>query len=34
MVGMMATIGWEKALGSDVELRWWERAAGEGSQYL
>ena len=34
MVGMMATIGWEKALGSDDELRWWERAAGEGSRYL
>jgi hypothetical protein len=24
-IGMMATFGWEKALGDDAELRWWER---------
>ena len=26
MVGAMATFGWEKALGDEKELRWWERA--------
>jgi hypothetical protein len=25
MVGMMAAFGWEKALGDDEELTWWER---------
>jgi hypothetical protein len=25
LIGMMATFGWEKALGDDDELRWWER---------
>ena len=34
MVGMMATMAWEKALGDDDELRWWERAALDGSQLL
>lgn len=34
VVGMMATMGWEKALGDDDELRWWERAAVDGSRYL
>jgi hypothetical protein len=24
-IGIMATFGWEKALGDDAELRWWER---------
>ena len=24
MIGMMATFGWEKALGDDAELSWWE----------
>jgi hypothetical protein len=24
-IGIMATCGWEKALGDDDELRWWER---------
>jgi hypothetical protein len=24
-VGVMSTFGWEKALGDDAELRWWER---------
>jgi hypothetical protein len=23
MIGMMATFGWEKALGDDEELQWW-----------
>jgi Phosphotransferase enzyme family len=26
LVGTMATFGWEKALGDETELRWWERA--------
>jgi hypothetical protein len=26
LVGMMATFAWEKALGDDEELRWWERS--------
>ena len=25
VIGMMATFGWEKALGDDDELGWWER---------
>jgi thiamine kinase-like enzyme len=25
LIGIMATFGWEKALGHDDELRWWER---------
>jgi hypothetical protein len=25
MIGIMAAFGWEKALGDDEELRWWER---------
>jgi hypothetical protein len=29
VVGIMATFGWEKALGDDDELRWWERRALE-----
>ena len=28
-VGIMATFGWEKALGDDDELRWWERRVAE-----
>jgi len=27
MVGIMATFGWEKALGDDAELAWWESQA-------
>jgi len=27
MIGVMATFGWEKALGDAAELAWWERAA-------
>jgi Phosphotransferase enzyme family len=26
LVAMMSTFGWEKALGDDAELRWWEQA--------
>ncbi|HEY3239608.1 MAG TPA: phosphotransferase [Acidimicrobiia bacterium] len=29
VIGMMATIGWEKALGDDDELGWWERQVGD-----
>lgn len=29
MVAMMATFGWEKALGDDEELRWWERRVAD-----
>src|SRR3974377_1609605 len=28
-VAMMATFGWEKALGDEDELRWWERRVAE-----
>ncbi|MDQ3946831.1 MAG: aminoglycoside phosphotransferase family protein [Actinomycetota bacterium] len=28
VIGIMATFGWEKALGDDGELRWWEDQAG------
>ena len=34
MVGMMATMAWEKALGDDRELKWWESAALAGSRFL
>ena len=27
MIGVMATFGWEKALGDEDELAWWEQAA-------
>ncbi|MFL6100282.1 MAG: phosphotransferase family protein [Actinomycetales bacterium] len=29
LVGIMCTVGWEKALGDDAELRWWERTVLE-----
>ncbi|HET7488680.1 MAG TPA: hypothetical protein VFJ85_12180 [Acidimicrobiales bacterium] len=29
VVGIMATFGWEKALGDEAELRWWESRVGE-----
>jgi hypothetical protein len=32
--GMMATFAWEKAVGDDDELRWWEAAALRGAQWL
>ncbi len=28
-IGIMATFGWEKALGDEDELRWWERRVGD-----
>jgi hypothetical protein len=34
MVGMMATVAWEKALGDAVELAWWEGAALDGAAWL
>ncbi len=29
LAGIMATFGWEKALGDEVELRWWETTVGK-----
>jgi hypothetical protein len=34
MLGIMATMAWEKAVGDDDELRWWEQAALEGARQL
>jgi hypothetical protein len=34
LVGMAAVIAWEKAVGDQAELDWWERAALDGAQYL
>jgi hypothetical protein len=34
LVGMAAVFAWEKAVGADAELAWWERAALDGSRYL
>jgi hypothetical protein len=31
MIGIMATFGWEKALGHDGELRWWEDAVARAA---
>ena len=31
LIGTMATFGWEKALGDEAELRWWERSVVEAS---
>jgi hypothetical protein len=31
MIGIMATFGWEKALGDEEELRWWERQVAEAA---
>jgi hypothetical protein len=33
-VGIMACFGWEKALGSDDELQWWEARALDGARLL
>jgi hypothetical protein len=30
VIGIMSTFGWEKALGGDDELRWWERRVADG----
>jgi thiamine kinase-like enzyme len=36
LIGIMVTFGWEKALGDDAELRWWEQrvAAAVGRQHV
>ena len=34
LLAMMATMSWEKAVGDEDELRWWERAALEGAAQL
>ena len=31
MIGIMATFGWEKALGASSELKWWEDAVARGA---
>jgi hypothetical protein len=31
LIGVMATFGWEKALGDDGELRWWEEAVARAA---
>jgi hypothetical protein len=33
-VGMAAVIAWEKAVGDQAELDWWERAALDGARWL
>jgi hypothetical protein len=34
LLGMMCCVGWEKALGDDDELRWWETKVAEGGELL
>ncbi len=34
LVGMAAVFAWEKAVGGDAELAWWERAAVDGARWL
>jgi hypothetical protein len=34
LVGIMATFAWEKAVGDEHELRWWETAVLAGASYL
>jgi hypothetical protein len=34
LLGMSAVFGWEKAVGDDAELAWWERAALGGARWL
>ena len=34
LVGMAAVIAWEKAVGGEEELAWWERAALDGARWL
>jgi hypothetical protein len=29
LIGIIVTFGWEKALGDEAELRWWEKRVGE-----
>lgn len=31
LIGVMATFGWEKALGDDAELAWWDAVVGEAA---
>jgi hypothetical protein len=34
LVGMAAVLAWEKAVGDQAELDWWERAALDGARWL
>ena len=34
VVGMMSVLAWEKAVGDQAELEWWERAALDGARFL
>jgi hypothetical protein len=34
LVGMAAIFAWEKAVGDQAELEWWERAALDGARFL
>jgi hypothetical protein len=34
LVGIMVALGWEKALGDEAELRWWEARVAEGAALL
>ena len=34
LVGMAAVFAWEKAVGDQAELDWWERAALDGAGWL
>jgi hypothetical protein len=34
LLGIAACFGWEKAMGDDAELRWWEDRAFRGSKHL
>jgi len=34
LLGMTACFGWEKAVGGDAELRWWERHARQGARHV
>lgn len=34
LLGIMATLAWEKAVGDDAELRWWESRALEATRWL
>jgi hypothetical protein len=34
LLGIAACFGWEKAMGDDDELRWWEAAAARGARHV
>ncbi|MBA3654096.1 MAG: phosphotransferase [Actinobacteria bacterium] len=34
LLGIMCALGWEKALGDEAELRWWEARVAEGAALL